>query len=142
MQLMNWNLLALTAAVCLAGCATPPDAIEANAVNDARFANLDCPMLITERDRKIQIRDLLADAQKERFRADLISGALTGMTQSMVNSPDVREAKIAEVKGEIAALGQEILTKNCLVRLGQPTAPQANSLPLGQPGSIKSNPIP
>ncbi|WP_157173618.1 hypothetical protein [Pseudaminobacter salicylatoxidans] len=79
-------------------------------------------MLITERDRRIQIRDLLADAQTERFRADLISGALTGLTQSMVNSPREREQKIAEVKGEIIALDQQILAKSCIIRLPpQPT---------------------
>ncbi len=115
--------LALAAFALVAGCATPPGAIEAKPSPAGRFADLDCPMLITERDRRIQIRDLLSDAQSERFRADLISGALTGLTQSMVNSPREREEKIAEVKGEIIALDQQILAKNCMIRLvPQPTA--------------------
>jgi hypothetical protein len=75
-------------------------------------------MLISERDRRRTIRDLLEDAQGERFRADLISGALTGLTESMVFSPKAREAKIAEVKGEIAALDGEIATKECQKRIG------------------------
>lgn len=86
-------------------------------MDDSRFADLDCPALLTERDRKVQIRDLLSDAQNERFRADLISGALTGLTQSMINSPSEREAKIAEVKGEIVALNQELAVKRCVLRL-------------------------
>ena len=113
------KILTIAVAASLAGCATPPSAIEAKTVNDGRFANLDCPMLISERDRKVQIRDLLIDAQNERFRADVISGALTGMTQSMIKSPQEREAKIAEVKGEIIALNQEIAAKDCVVRLTQ-----------------------
>jgi hypothetical protein len=102
----------------LAGCATPPSRIQAIPVTDNRFANLDCPMLISERDKRMTIRDLLEEAQGERFRADLISGALTGLTQSMISSPKVREAKIAEVKGEIAALNHEIQVKNCQMRIG------------------------
>lgn len=70
------------------------------------------------RDRRMVIRDLLEDAQNERFRADVISGALTGLTQSMVFSPKAREARIAEVKGEIAALNAEIATKECVKRIG------------------------
>ncbi|MDH6229739.1 type IV pilus biogenesis protein CpaD/CtpE [Mesorhizobium soli] len=120
MQMTSWSfVVVLAGTAALAGCATPPDAIEAKTVNDARFKNLDCPMLITERDRRVQIRDLLIEAQSERYRADLISGALTGMTQSMINSPTEREAKIAEVKGELIAIGQEIMAKNCIVRIGQ-----------------------
>lgn len=117
MQTMTWKFLVLAALGALAACATPPSAIEAKTVDDGRFADLDCPALLTERDRKIQIRDLLSDAQNERFRADLISGALTGMTQSMINSPSEREAKIAEVKGEIVALNQELAVKHCVLRL-------------------------
>lgn len=109
--------LAISVCALTAGCATPPGAIEAKPVAADRFGDQDCPLLITERDRRIQIRDLLADAQTERFRADLISGALTGLTQSMVNSPREREQKIAEVKGEIIALDQQILAKSCIVRL-------------------------
>jgi type IV pilus biogenesis protein CpaD/CtpE len=109
---------ALAALALLAGCATPPSRIQAKPVTDNRFANLDCPMLISERDRRRTIRHLLEDAQGERFRADLISGALTGLTQSMVFSPEAREAKIAEVKGEIAALDGEIATKECQKRIG------------------------
>jgi hypothetical protein len=102
----------------LAGCATPPSRIQAEPVTDSRFANLDCPMLISERDRRMIIRDLLEDAQSERFRADVISGALTGLTQSMVFSPKAREARIAEVKGEIVALNAEIAAKECIKRIG------------------------
>jgi hypothetical protein len=36
----------------------------------------------------------------------------------MVFSPEAREAKIAEVKGEIAALDGEIATKECQKRIG------------------------
>lgn len=104
--------------VALAACATPPSAIKAKQVTDTRFANLDCPMLVNERDQRRTIRALLEDAQSERFRADLISGALTGMTQSMWNSPKAREQRIAEVKGEIEALDAEIASKNCQARLG------------------------
>jgi hypothetical protein len=89
---------ALAVLALLAGCATPPGRIQAKPVTDNRFANLDCPMLISERDRRTTIRDLLEDAQGERLRADFISGALTGLTQSMVFSPKAREARIAEVK--------------------------------------------
>lgn len=102
----------------LAGCATPPSRIQAKPVTDNRFAYLDCPMLITERERRMTIRDLLEDAQSERFRADVISGALTGLTQSMVFSPKAREARIAKVKGEIAALNAEIAAKECIKRIG------------------------
>jgi len=117
MRISSPIFLALAALVLPAGCATPPGAIEAKPATAGRFADLDCPMLITERDRRIQIRDLLSDAQNERFRADLISGALTGLTQSMMNSPREREEKIAEVKGEIIALNQQILAKGCMIRL-------------------------
>jgi hypothetical protein len=99
-------------------CATPPSRIQAEPVTDNRFANLDCPLLISERDRRTTIRDLLEDAQAERYRADVISSALTGLTQSMVSSPKVREKKIAEVKGEIDALNNEILNKGCQKRIG------------------------
>jgi hypothetical protein len=75
-------------------------------------------MLISERDRRMIIRDLLEDAQSERFRADVISGALTGLTQSMVFSPEAREARIAQVKGEIVALNAEIAAKECIKRIG------------------------
>jgi hypothetical protein len=109
---------ALAVLAVLAGCATPPSRIQAKPVTDNRFANLDCPLLIAERDRRTVIRDLLEDAQGERFRADIISGALTGLTQSMVFSPKAREARIADVKGEIAALNDEIATKACLKRIG------------------------
>jgi hypothetical protein len=78
---------ALAVLTLLAGCATPPSRIQAKPVTDSRFANLDCPLLISERDRRMIIRDLLEDAQGERFRADVISGALTGLTHSMVFSP-------------------------------------------------------
>jgi hypothetical protein len=111
------NVFATATLAGLAACATPPGSIEAKAVTDARFANLDCPLLITERDHRMTIRALLEDAQKERFRADLITGALTGMTQSMVLSPKAREEKIAEVKGEILALNREITAKNCQSRI-------------------------
>ena len=102
----------------LVSCATPPSRIQAEPVTDNRFANLDCSLLISERDRRMTIRDLLEDAQAERYRADVISGALTGLTQSMISSPKAREKKIAEVKGEIAALNSEILTKGCQKRIG------------------------
>jgi hypothetical protein len=109
---------ALAVLALLTGCATPPSRIPAKAVTDNRFAYLDCPMLIAERDRRTVIRDLLEDAQGERFRADVISGALTGLTQSMVFSPKAREARIAEVKGEIDALNNAIATKECIQRIG------------------------
>lgn len=117
MQFVPPTAVLIVLAVLL-GCATPPGRIQAKPVTDSRFANLDCPLLISERDRRMTIRDLLEDAQNERFRADVISGALTGLTQSMVSSPTARERKIAEVKGEIAALNGEILTKGCQKRIG------------------------
>lgn len=112
------HIACLAVCAALAACATPPGAIKAKPVTDARFANLDCPTLINERDQRRTIRALLEDAQNERFRADLISGALTGMTQSMWKSPKVREQRIAEVKGELEALESEIARKNCQARLG------------------------
>ena len=102
----------------LVSCATPPSRIQAEPVTDNRFANLDCPLLISERDKRTTIRDLLEEAQTERFRADVISAALTGLTQSMISSPKAREKKIAEVKGEIEALNSEISTKSCQKRIG------------------------
>lgn len=63
--------------------------------------------------RPTTIRDLLKDTHSERFRADLIGGAITGLTWSMVFSPNAREPKIAEVKGEIDALnGRPATRKN------------------------------
>lgn len=106
-------------AVFVAGCATPPGAIAAKPVTDNRFAELDCSLLISERDKKVTILALLSDAQSERYRADAISVAFTGLTQSMINSPKEREGKIAELKGEVDALNMQVLQKQCSIGLGQ-----------------------
>ena len=95
---MRYALLALPLA--LAACATAPKDIRATYVAEPHYSCADRATLAASLEQ-------LSREQRSRRNADLASFALFGLTPSMVSSGGHRKQRIAQAKGELAALDKE-----------------------------------
>lgn len=102
----------LLAILFIAGCAKQPGSIEAIEADPTGYLAMNCADLLAERQRVGHEYETLSTAQKKMADADATSVFLIGVPISGSNHHD-RENRIAELKGQLAAMWHVYDAKKC-----------------------------
>jgi len=86
--------------LALAACATAPKNIKASYVSEPHYSCADRAVLNASLEK-------LSKEQRGRRNADTVSFVLFGLTPSVFNDGGNRKQRIAQAKGELAALDKE-----------------------------------
>jgi hypothetical protein len=111
MHLPRYGLIASCAAI--SGCAQDPTRIQPTFVSTTNFATYDCPALVNAINEREPRLLMLARDQTNRRSADIVSGALIGLTPTMLGGSASQEAEIGGLKGELVAIRKSGEEKGC-----------------------------
>lgn len=106
-----WAMAAVLSA--LSGCASDPDKISAAFVSPITYDNYTCDQIASDLSTIEPRLGEAIDAQRNQRHNDMVSGALIGITPTMLNGDEGREATIADLKGKQQALRSEGAQKGC-----------------------------
>lgn len=104
---------ALAAALLVTACASDPKAIQPTYVSANKYAGATCEQINAELAVVIPRLEAQTVEQQDRRRADMVLGVLVGLTPTMMGGSKGREADIAVLKGEHAALTAAAAGKGC-----------------------------
>jgi len=117
---MQKILAALAAASVICGCAAAPKNIQASYVSSSKYGGWTCEDLKREYWQMKPRLEADIQAQQRRRTWDTWSGALVGITPTLLNPDNDREVSIAMLKGETAAIEAEARATGCVL---DPTPP-------------------
>ncbi|MFN3689155.1 hypothetical protein [Salinarimonas sp.] len=119
----------LLAAVALAGCASRASDINASYVSPLTYQNLTCSQLQEEAARVSNRAAIAVGAQNERATRDAVA---TGVSIVLfwpalffVRGDGPQAAELARLKGEMDAIEQASIAKNCGIRFEREPPPAA-----------------
>ena len=121
---MRLVLLALSCA--LAGCASKSNEIAAAYVSPLQYENLTCPQIAEEAQRVSQRAAIAAGAQDSQASKDAVSTAVAVVifwpAAFFIGGDKGNAAELARLKGEMDAIEQASIRKNCGIKFRQATA--------------------
>ncbi len=111
------KLAALVAMGIFAGCATPPEKIEASYVSPMLYQNLTCEQLGAEATRVSAGAQAAIGAQKQEVNQDAAAMAV-GLVifwpaMLLTQGDGAKAAEVARLKGEMAAIEEASKVNNC-----------------------------
>lgn len=123
------SVVILLAAVALAGCASRASDINASYVSPLTYQNLTCSQLQEEAARVSNRAAIAVGAQNERATRDAVA---TGVSIVLfwpalffVRGDGPQAAELARLKGEMDAIEQASIAKNCGIRFEREPPPAA-----------------
>ncbi|MEM7241518.1 MAG: hypothetical protein AAF429_04985 [Pseudomonadota bacterium] len=102
----------VTAAVLLAGCATPPAKVQALQVSTAEYDDMNCRQLRTVKSTWEQNVAALSEQQQKARTGDTIGVILIGIPTGSLSGGDV-ETQLAQAKGHLNAVNSVLIRKSC-----------------------------
>jgi hypothetical protein len=118
----------------IGGCATAPKDIQATYVSPSKYASYSCDQLRAEFGVLSQRLGAATNAQQGRRTADEITGALIGITPTMLSPNSSREVAISEMMGEAQAMTDRSMQINCVLVQIPPDSPKPKVMtPAGRP---------
>lgn len=111
------GLIVAAAGALLAGCATPPEKIEATYVSPMLYQNLTCEQLAAEATRVSAGAQAAIGAQKQEVNQDAAAMAV-GLVifwpaMLLTQGDGAKAAEVARLKGEMAAIEEASKVNNC-----------------------------
>ena len=121
---MRVALLALSCA--LAGCASKSNEIAASYVSPLQYESLSCPQIAEEAQRVSQRAAIAAGAQDNQASKDAVSTAVAVVVfwpaAFFVGGDKGNATELARLKGEMEAIEQASIRKNCGIQFRQQAA--------------------
>lgn len=130
------------ALLALGGCASRPDDISAAYVSPLPYQQLTCEQLAIEAQRVSTSAVAAAGAQNQQASNDAVATAIGVVVfwpaLFLIKGDNSKAAEVARLKGEMQAIEQASLAKQCDIRFKgaatPPSAPQAARQPAAPPG--------
>lgn len=123
----NLNWAALSAAVLLCGCATPPEKIQASYVSPILYQNLACEQLALEATNISRRASEAAGVQNKKAGQDAAVVAVGVIifwpALFFANGDGASAAEVARLKGEMQAIEDASTVKGCGIVFQKPTPP-------------------
>ncbi|TPI64272.1 hypothetical protein FJ420_17090 [Mesorhizobium sp. B3-1-3] len=123
----NCYVAALCAAVSLAGCATPPEKIQASYVSPILYENLTCEQLALEATNISRRATEAAGVQNKKAGQDAAVVAVGVIVfwpaLFFANGDGASAAEVARLKGEMQAIEDASTVKKCGIVFQKPTPP-------------------
>lgn len=106
---------AFAALLVLAGCAAAPKNIQASYVSASKYEHWSCDGLKTEYWAISPRLEAQMQSQQRRRTWDTWSGAIIGITPTLLNPDNARETDIAMMKGDIQAINEQARKIGCVL---------------------------
>jgi outer membrane murein-binding lipoprotein Lpp len=117
---------AVAASILLAGCATNPNQISASYVSSVPYQNYSCEQLATEAQRVSNAAGAATGAQSSQASKDAVMTTvgivLFWPALFFIGGDKGNASEIARLKGEMNAIEQANITKNCGIQFQKPAA--------------------
>jgi hypothetical protein len=117
----------IAAAIAVAGCAKGPDSISATYVSPIGYQAYSCEQIAAEATRLSNRASELAGVQKKKATSDAVAMGvglvLFWPAMFMIKGNDEKTAELARVRGEMEAIQQASVAKNCGIKFEAPPPP-------------------
>ena len=102
----------LLAVVLISGCASDPATIAPISINPAIYQGWSCNQLRQEKASQSASLEILVAQQVRAQEGDALGVFLIGLPTSSMSGND-KESEIANARGQLAAIEQNLIAKNC-----------------------------
>lgn len=109
---MRYSIAIVAVAVLLAGCAKAPSAIAPSYVSAVPYESYSCRQLGEERSRLQAAYTVAAKQQEDARTGDVVGVIFLGLPTSTLSGGNIAP-QIANLKGQMVAVDQTIIAKNC-----------------------------
>jgi hypothetical protein len=114
----------VAAAIAVAGCAKGPDSISATYVSPIGYQHYSCEQIAAEATRLSNKASELAGIQQKKANSDAVAMGvglvLFWPAMFMIRGNDEKTAELARVRGEMEAIQQASIEKNCGIQFEAP----------------------
>jgi hypothetical protein len=122
----------IAAAITVAGCAKGPDSISATYVSPIGYQSYSCDQISAEATRLSHKAQELAGVQQKKATSDAVAMGvglvLFWPALFMIKGNDEKAGELARVRGEMDAIQQASIEKNCGIEFEAPKPPEGEKV--------------
>lgn len=119
-----YSTLIISTTLAVAGCATPPDKIEASYVSPIQYENYTCEQIGQEATRVSERASQALGVQKKKAQSDAVKVGVALVlfwpAALFVSGKGANETEVARLKGEMDTLQKVAIQKECGIEFQQP----------------------